>query len=94
MSKWYEDVERQQDVYVYSRIRLARNIKGRVFPNKMNDQEARQTIGMLAAGFAELGLPYGDLSHCPEEYTTKEDLGDSADVLLGTLKTLGETEKL
>ena len=34
MSKWYEDVERQQDVYVYSRIRLARNIKGRVFPNK------------------------------------------------------------
>ena len=68
MSKWYEDVERQQDVYVYSRIRLARNIKGRVFPNKMNDQEARQTIGMLAAGFAELGLPYGDLSHCPEEY--------------------------
>ena len=50
MSKWYEDVERQQDVYVYSRIRLARNIKGCVFPNKMNEQEARQTIGMLAAG--------------------------------------------
>lgn len=68
MSKWYEDVDRQQDVYVFSRIRLARNIKGRVFPNKMNDQEARQTIGMLAAGFAELGLSYRDLSHCPEEY--------------------------
>ncbi|MCI9162364.1 MAG: M20 family metallo-hydrolase [Lachnospiraceae bacterium] len=49
---------------------------------------------ILPIGMIFVRSSNGGLSHCPEEYTTKEDLGDSADVLLGTLKTLGETEKL
>ena len=49
---------------------------------------------ILPLGMIFVRSSNGGLSHCPEEYTTKEDLGDSADVLLGTLKTLGETEKL
>lgn len=49
---------------------------------------------ILPVGMVFVRSSHGGLSHCPEEYTTKEDLGDSADVLLGTLKTLGEMERL
>lgn len=46
-------------------------------------------IGMVFVRSSNEGL-----SHCPEEYTTKEDLGDSGDVLLETLLRLGEMETL
>jgi len=46
-------------------------------------------IGMVFVRSSNDGL-----SHCPEEYTTKEDLGDSADVLLGTLKKLSGMDQL
>ena len=46
-------------------------------------------VGMIFVRSSNEGL-----SHCPEEYTTKEDLGDSADVLLGTLKKLSNREQL
>lgn len=84
MSKWYEDVNRQQDVYVYSRIRLARNIKGHVFPGKMDDAEARQTLGQLAAGLSDLGLEYRDLSHCSADY--RQGLAERRILNLGLAK--------
>ncbi len=46
-------------------------------------------IGMIFIRSSNEGL-----SHCPEEYTTKEDLGDSADVLLNTLVKLSNMDVL
>ncbi len=46
-------------------------------------------IGMIFVRSSNDGL-----SHCPEEYTTESDLGDSADILLNTLKTLSGMDKL
>ena len=68
MSKWYEDVQRQQDVYVFTRVRLARNIRGHVFPGKMDDAQAGQMVEELREGLSGLGLSYRDLSHSSEAY--------------------------
>lgn len=49
---------------------------------------------ILPIGMIFVRSSNGGLSHCPEEYTTKEDLGDSADTLLETLKVLGDMDSL
>ena len=49
---------------------------------------------ILPIGMLFVRSSNGGLSHCPEEYTTKEDLGDSADTLLETLKVLGNMDSL
>lgn len=53
------------------------------------NMERIMPIGMVFVRSSNDGL-----SHCPEEYTTREDLGDSTDILLETLKTLGEMDRL
>ncbi len=68
MSKWYEDVQKQQDVYIFTRVRLARNIKGHVFPGKMEEAEAGQMVAELREGLSGLGLSYRDLSRSTDAY--------------------------
>ena len=44
MAKWYKDSGFQSDIVLSTRVRLARNIKGIPFPNKMNDEDAKKVI--------------------------------------------------
>lgn len=50
MSKWYEvDHENHQGVIISSRVRLARNLKNYVFPNRATAQVAKDVIGEVGA---------------------------------------------
>ena len=44
MAKWYKETGTQSDIVLSTRVRLARNIKGYPFPNKMNAEQAQKVI--------------------------------------------------
>lgn len=44
MSKWYLNENKNSDIVFSSRIRIARNLKGFPFPNKMNDEQKYSVI--------------------------------------------------
>lgn len=48
MSKWYCDSGFQDDIVLSTRIRLARNIKGIPFPNRMKKGEGSKVIDLVA----------------------------------------------
>ncbi|NLW07035.1 MAG: protein arginine kinase [Clostridia bacterium] len=49
VSKWMEGSGPQADIVISSRIRLARNLKGIPFPNRMNEAEAKTVVHQVAA---------------------------------------------
>lgn len=56
MQRWYEQECRDCDVILSSRIRLARNLKGRLFPERMVPEEAKQVVDSILALTPELTL--------------------------------------
>lgn len=48
MAKWYTDSGFQSDIVLSTRVRLARNIRGIPFPNKMSDDDAKKVIELTA----------------------------------------------
>ena len=61
MSKWFEVTGKPQGIVVSSRIRLARNIEGHVFPGKMKEQERKELIRQLRLGLQGFNMAYMDL---------------------------------
>ena len=61
MSKWFEVTGRPQGIVVSSRVRLARNIEGYVFPQKMKEEERQKLLSELRTGLSGLDMSYVDL---------------------------------
>ena len=47
MAKWYQDTGNNSDIVLSTRVRLARNIKGIPFPNKISKEQAQSVIDMV-----------------------------------------------
>ena len=56
MNKWFEVTGKPQGIIVSSRVRLARNIDGFVFPEKLDAGERRKLIDTLRLGLSDLDM--------------------------------------
>ncbi|MGN0292624.1 MAG: ATP--guanido phosphotransferase [Lachnospiraceae bacterium] len=61
MNKWFEVTGKPQGIVVSSRIRLARNIEGHVFPGKMQEPERQALLRELRRGLSGFDMSYTDL---------------------------------
>lgn len=61
MSKWFEVTGKPQGIVVSSRVRLARNVEGFVFPGKMGEEEKQKLLRKLREGLSEFDMSYVDL---------------------------------
>ncbi|MDO5411162.1 MAG: ATP--guanido phosphotransferase [Lachnospiraceae bacterium] len=61
MNKWFEITGKPQGIVVSSRIRLARNIDGFVFPGKLQEEDRQKLLAVLRDGLAGFDLSYMDL---------------------------------
>ena len=60
MNKWYNNVGNDSDVVFSSRIRLARNLEGYPFPNKMSLQQKCEVIQKISDVLMSKDSPYHD----------------------------------
>ncbi len=51
MENWFESNRVNDDVVISSRVRLARNIKGVPFPNRMDNDQGKEAIEKIKSGF-------------------------------------------
>ncbi|MBQ4630284.1 MAG: protein arginine kinase [Clostridia bacterium] len=58
MAKWYADDGDKSDVVLSTRIRLARNIKGIPFPNKMSVDDAKKVIDIVEKALDEMNYTF------------------------------------
>lgn len=58
MAKWYLDSGFQDDVVLSTRVRLARNIKGIPFPNRMSADDAEKVISMVSDALSKLNYKF------------------------------------
>lgn len=58
MSKWYSTSGEQNDIVLSTRVRLARNIKGYNFPNKLDADSALEIINKVENAVSNLGLGF------------------------------------
>lgn len=61
MNRWFEVTGKPQGIIVSSRIRLARNIEGFVFPGKMQEEDRQRLLKVLRGGLNGFDLAYTDL---------------------------------
>lgn len=61
MNKWFEVTGKPQGIVVSTRVRLARNIEGFVFPGKMGEEERQKLLARLRQGLSGLEMSYTDL---------------------------------
>lgn len=58
MAKWYCDRGFQEDVVLSTRVRLARNLKGIPFPNKMSEADGEKVIKTVADALSNLNYKF------------------------------------
>lgn len=58
MAKWYCDRGFQDDVVLSTRVRLARNLKGIPFPNKMSDADGEKVIKTVSDALSNLNYKF------------------------------------
>ena len=58
MAKWYCDRGFQDDVVLSTRVRLARNLKGIPFPNKMSGDDGEKVIKTVADALSNLNYKF------------------------------------
>ena len=72
MSSWYLSAEKENDVVISTRIRLARNLSGISFPSRMNEAERRELNNKVRDAVERCntplttGLKYFDMDSVPE----------------------------
>lgn len=68
MAKWYTEDGSKNDVVLSTRIRLARNLKGIPFPNKMSEDDAKKVIDTVEKALDEMNYVFTkiDLSSMSE----------------------------
>ncbi len=67
--KWYRNSGEQSDMVISTRIRLARNIAGYPFPNRMTEEQNKQIKQAVRDAVAQIGgltLDYIELADCKE----------------------------
>ncbi len=67
--KWYRTIGNQSDLVISTRIRLARNLIGYPFPNRMNEQQNREVKEAVRDAVAQIGglkLEYFELADLKE----------------------------
>lgn len=67
MNRWFEVTGKPQGIIVSSRIRLARNIDGYVFSEKMDEEQKTELLKLLRNGLEDLELEYTDLGAADSE---------------------------
>ena len=58
MAKWYLDEGFQSDIVLSTRVRLARNIAGIPFPNRMSDTDGAKLISMVEQALSKLNYQF------------------------------------
>jgi len=58
MAKWFEDGGLGSDIVLSTRIRLARNLKGIPYPNKMTADDAKKVISLVEAALEEMNYTF------------------------------------
>jgi len=58
MAKWYKDIGNNSDIVLSTRVRLARNIKGIPFPNKISKEQAQSVIDMVDDALKMLSIKF------------------------------------
>ena len=58
MAKWYQDIGNNSDIVLSTRVRLARNIKGIPFPNKISKEQAQSVIDMVDDALNMLSIKF------------------------------------
>lgn len=62
MNKWFDNTGKPQGIIVASKVRLARNIEGYVFPEKLDEEARRELLHKVKAELGNLDLNYVELS--------------------------------
>ena len=55
MLKWYQETERQHDVFVAGRVRLVRNLEHYPFPLKLSEEEGAELVRKMELGLKNIG---------------------------------------
>ncbi len=73
MPKWYTDIGNNSDVVLSTRVRLARNIKGIPFPNKISKEQAQNVVDMVDDALKMLSIRFNriDISSISEKELSK-----------------------
>lgn len=58
MAKWYDDTGFQGDIVLSTRVRLARNLKGIPFPNKMSDDDAKKVVELVSGALENMNYGF------------------------------------
>ena len=58
MATWYQDIGNNSDIVLSTRVRLARNIKGIPFPNKISKEQAQSVIDMVDDALNMLSIKF------------------------------------
>lgn len=58
MAKWYCDKGFQDDIVLSTRVRLARNLKGIPFPNRMSDDDGEKVISTVSEALSRLNYKF------------------------------------
>lgn len=58
MAKWYDDTGFQGDIVLSTRVRLARNLRGIPFPNKMTDADAEKVISLVSGALEGMNYSF------------------------------------
>lgn len=74
MAKWFSDSTNENDVVISTRIRLARNLKGIPFPQKMTPDQAQETIAKVEAALDEMNYTFTKLDMSKMSSADKQKL--------------------
>lgn len=58
MARWYRDSGFQNDIVLSTRVRLARNLKGIPFPNKMSDDDAKKVVETVDNALSQMNFKF------------------------------------
>ncbi len=74
MAKWYDDTGFQGDIVLSTRVRLARNLKGIPFPNKMSDDDAKKVVELVSGALENINYGFTRLDLNAMSKTEKQKL--------------------
>ena len=74
MAKWYDDTGFQGDIVLSTRVRLARNLKGIPFPNKMSDDDAKKVVELVSGALENMNYGFTRLDLNAMSKTEKQKL--------------------
>ena len=83
MHKWYQEAGEQNDVVISTRVRLARNLEGYPFPDKLSPAQAREIVRSCGKALSRLddfkeydigSIPADEATYLLERHLISRDL--------------------